>query len=431
MQALSYHLDRVWTRLPYIVRLAINTVLLPVALFYVLPKTLWRLYRANRHAPRGALPEVTPSDGQFFLEVASEDEVSRFAAAEAEALQILETGDWAAFLARMGAWDRARARGDGHPLTYAGSRAARAEQIAFLEDFPDCSQVPAERLNWTTVERLEMAFAHHHRDPVLAAILARTHLELGWARRGGGDAHTVPDAVWEGFHMHVARAQEILDDFDIAESGSAFLAAIAHMVALDGETQGRARDAAFATCLDLDPMCWDVMQAHAFHLLPRWGGDYEMLDIIARETMAKTPQHGAAAYAAFYLGVLERDVGALFACEPELFGEGLNDMARAEGSDPVLVNRLIQFCFDLIGPQVTPFGAHDAEINERRAAFETAADKLFFNHFTCHVPEVWTLPPDQVQQIAVGLYAPLLTAGGTVRLTRDSGIERSDQSEET
>ncbi|MEM9912405.1 MAG: hypothetical protein AAF922_16635 [Pseudomonadota bacterium] len=405
----------------------LNLAMLPVVLFWALPRLLFRMSRATS-ADEAKIPEVTDlAPGQFHMDVVPLSEVSAKPATMVELAALVEADDWDSFLARTREIDSEGGRAEGAPLTYAALRAARPRQIAFLAMHPDCSAIPGRDLPLDDIERLEHVFVHRHRDPQLAALLAKAHLELAWARRGGDYADAVTEDGWRGFQMHLARANEIVSSFDARSEKSPMLAEITFNIALASEWDAAAQEAAFKNCLMLNPRCWQAMSQRAFHLLPRWGGDYEQLERAARQAMSDTHQYGAAAYAAFYLRVLDCDEGAMFSCDPELFAEGLYDMAAAEDGDPVLVNQLIQHSIEIVTPSFALFGgAGEEEINARRAKFDTSSDAVFAAFFCCHVPEAWQGEADEITRLVRMMYANDLEAGRKVHLTQARGIEISE-----
>ncbi|WP_299048521.1 hypothetical protein [uncultured Tateyamaria sp.] len=420
MQYIVRQYEVLFPRLPYPIRLLLNLAFLPIILFWAMPRALLRLDRANNHftGTHADVPEM--DQGQFHLDAKTRAEVSRQPGAFLHMQGMIQAENWTGFLRQLKAWDDVNAHEEGDPLVYTGSRAARWKQYAFLQEQDDCSGMAAWELPWDAIEALEMEFARDHTDPRLAAVLARAHDELAWARRGGDLADAVSRDGWRGFEEQLNRANQIVSDFDAAKEGSYLLASVTHTIALSSEWEDAARDRAFQTCLDLNPKCWGSMAERAFHLLPRWGGDYEQLEVAARQAMSDTHQFGAAVYAAFYLGVINCDEGALFSCDAELFAEGLSDMAAAENGDQVLVNRLIETVIEIVTPQVGVFGRDD--INARRADFARAADKLFRDHFCCHVTDVWTSAPQEAFNIAASMYAPELEAGQQITLSLSGGI---------
>ena len=423
MQYIVRQYQIIFPRLPYPFRMLLNLALLPVILLWSMPRALWLLSKSDNHftGAHADIPNI--EEGQFQLETKTRNEVSKQPGAFRHMKGFVQAEDWDGFLHQLKAWDDANTHADGDPLVYTGSHAARWNQHAFLQEQDDCSGMAAWELPWDAIEALEMEFARNHTDPRLAAVLARAHDELAWARRGGDYADAVSRDGWKGFEEQLTRANQIVSDFDAAQEGSHLLASVTHTVALSSEWNDDDRDRAFQTCLDLNPRCWGSMAERAFHLLPRWGGDYEQLEVAARQAMSDTHQFGAAAYTAFYLGVINCDDGALFSCDADLFAEGLADMAAAENSDQVLVNRLIETVIEIVTPRVGMFGGHDGEINARRADFAHVADKLFRDHLRCHITDVWTSDPQEAFNIAASMYAAELEAGLRISLSLENGIE--------
>ena len=427
MQHIVRQYQIIFPRLPYPIRVLLNLAMLPVVLLWSLPRALWLLNKAGNHFTSAHADVPDMEDGQFHLETKTRDELSKQPGAFRHMKALVQAEDWEGFLRQLKAWDDVNAHSGGDPLVYTGSHAARWKQHAFLQEQDDCSGMAAWDLPWDAIEALELEFARNHTNPRLAAILARAHDELAWARRGGDYADAVSRDGWKGFEEQLNRANEIVSEFDAAKEGSYLLASVTHTVALSSEWDDADRDRAFQTCLDLNPRCWGPMAERAFHLLPRWGGDYEQLEVAARQAMSNTHQFGAAAYAAFYLGVINCDEGALFSCDADLFAEGLADMAAAENSDQVLVNQLIETVIEIVTPRVGMLGGKENENNKRRADFAKAADRLLRGHLCCHVTDVWTSDPQEAFNIAASMYAGELEAGQQITLSLKEGVLITDR----
>ena len=371
----------------------------------------------------GDQPKLELAEGQFELESLDAADLDTAPQVSARAAQLADSAEWEALHRLMARFEREGLRSGGRPLTSAITEGVLRQQASWLEGFDPCAAIPARHFFYDDVERLEEAFVIRPDDHLLAAMLARAHLDMGWARRGSGWAGSVTEEGWEGLRLHLERANELVTRFDAVDRASPYLAQVTHEIALASEWPASARRTAFETCLRLNPKCWSAMRSEAFHCLPRWGGSHEELETTARQAMALTPDLGAAAYAAFYWGVLRAEEEVLFTCDEALLAEGLADLCAAENSDPVVVNKLIDTVMDTVMPNIAHSMEHEAQLNTRREAFECVLDKVFAEHFTCHVRDCWTMTEKMVRGILCGVYHPLLSAGGQLRLTLDGGIE--------
>ncbi|MBD3664756.1 hypothetical protein [Sulfitobacter aestuariivivens] len=417
MQAIVYRYQSIFPRLPYPVRVALNFVMM----LFIVPTTIVRMVRDHFKYPDPVLAiSEAQLDAQLSLEVV-DDALDPLAALEEHAHMLSREGRWADLTKLMASFDRRRATFGASRLTAVTALGARGDHLQEMTEFEDCAAMQISDIDDAELLRLETAFAGRKDDPYLAGILARAHLDMAWALRGGDFADAVTDAGWDGYAKHISRAEKIMEPFDALTLDSAFVAATKHLIAPNLEDAERALKDTYDTYSTLDPLNWDIMGQYAFHLLPRWYGDYAQIEVAARKAIAASEtEAGTAAYAAFYMGILHRDEHAIHMVDPELFEQALRDMIDYSDRDPIEINRILDYC---LGAFAHSFGAFpregEDEINDIRMQMRDIPNRLIRDYFDAHLPQVWSLETRHVRQ-AVGLaYNEELETGAQITLTRE------------
>ncbi|WP_294606664.1 hypothetical protein [Roseovarius sp.] len=298
-------------------------------------------------------------------------------------------------LARQEMWEelaRLIEYGDGARLRTPGGEnatmllayGARADVVAAAEDAlhdgvePDPSGISA----------LEEMQAEHHDNYACALIAALTHIDIGWAWRASAtERRTVEHEA--RFHRHFKRADELLAKFDGVDLDAPSLAA-AQCALLAGRQKPRLRVADdYEKLIDLDPDSPRHMRALGEALLPARYGSYEMLDLEARRTAARTGEvWGAGAYAWVYLDALALDPGALERLDCDFFIDGLRDIVSRK-RDQHVINQLSAFCGIVMTPRSgkarLPSGSEAT-----RARVHDCLDWLLENHLHELHPLIWS-----------------------------------------
>lgn len=235
------------------------------------------------------------------------------------------------------------------------------------------------------IEALEEVLAEHPSDPVIAAIVAKAHMDIGWAWRGTGWAIEVPAQNREAFDAHFERAAEIVAPFDGKEMKSSLIASTrCGLTAGKGSPTGTIiRN--YESWIDFDPKNTQAMRAMGSHLLPRWRGTYEQLELAARRTAGRTYDiWGAGAYAWVLLDAISVDPVACARLDLDYFLDGLTDILR-RCPDQYTVNLLAAYSAITMGS--TPTG-HD-EADQMRAQIADAAGWIVKDHLTELHPMLW------------------------------------------
>ncbi|WP_299725031.1 hypothetical protein [uncultured Tateyamaria sp.] len=235
------------------------------------------------------------------------------------------------------------------------------------------------------IEALEHVLSEHPENPVLAAIVALAHVDLGWAWRGTAWKIEVPARNLEAFSAHFDRAASILSDFDAAALDSPLIAA-AHCALCAGRTEPTRKVARrFETWIDLDPRNARCYRAFGAQMLPRWNGSHEQLELEARRTAGRTHDiWGAGGYAWTMFDAISSDTTACAQVDLEFFLDGLRDILR-NSNDQHTVNLLLAYCANTMG--ATQTGNDEADYT--RAQIGQAADWIVRDHLTELHPMLW------------------------------------------
>jgi len=137
--------------------------------------------------------------------------------------------------------------------------------------------------------------------------------------------------------------------------------------------------------IDLDPHNHRHMRAMGNHLLPRWFGSYEQLELEARRTAARTQDiWGHGGYAWVYFDAIAVDDQACALVDVEFFIDGLKDIISA-CPDQEMANLLSAYCAVAM--------RHGLGLNEQadlaRMQIVDCANWLIRDHLTEVYPLIW------------------------------------------
>lgn len=259
------------------------------------------------------------------------------------------------FLARQDRWDELadalRAADAGREVTPAGipladlmAFGARSDVVHAVEHALMYGAPPDDAPITAGIAELEYVYADHAQDPMIAMVVALAHIDLAWAWRGAGWEATLPQRHRDAAAMHFERAGEILAPYHAAAQRSPILAA-AQCALLPGQAMPQFKIAdTYHRLIDLDPANHRHMRVMGTHLLPRWFGNYDLLELEARRAAARTKSwlgHGGYTWVQFDAIALD-DV----ACERvdvPFFIDGLRDIV-AHRPDQAMINMLAAYC---------------------------------------------------------------------------------------
>lgn len=222
-------------------------------------------------------------------------------------------------------------------------------------------------------------------DYAIATIVAMTHLDIGWAWRGTGWSSEVPLRNREAFDAHFDRARDILEGFPAEELDSPLLAAAHCMLRSGLPTDTRRLVTSYERLIALDPLNARALRNFGTHLLPRWHGTVQELEVQARRMASSTQvQWGAGGYTWVMLDAIAQDDAACCQLDVAFFIEGLHDILNRR-DDPHTVNLLAAYCANTMGQAVSGNDAAD----QNRSQIAACAAWIVRNHLTELHPMIW------------------------------------------
>lgn len=235
------------------------------------------------------------------------------------------------------------------------------------------------------IEELETVLADHPNDYAIATIVAHAHMDMGWSWRGGRWDVEISETNNNAFDAHFDRAADILAPFKDMRPKPAFLAA-AECTQLAGRKNASDDIArAYETIIDLDPSNARIMRAMGNHLLPRWFGDYNALELEARRTAARTQKTwGAGAYTWVQFDAIAYDDIACARLDVEFFVDGLRDILKRT-KDQYTVNLLAAYCANTMGNAT---GGNE-EADQVRSQIADCAKWIIREYLTELHPMLW------------------------------------------
>ncbi|WP_299548354.1 hypothetical protein [uncultured Tateyamaria sp.] len=305
---------------------------------------------------------------------------------QARGLKLARLDDWGRLTAEITRTDKARQKTlGGTPVADLLAYGARADVVSAAEHALVSGRPDPQAPLLEGIEALERVLAEYPGKPVIATIVAQAHMDLGWAWRGTGWYVEVPVRNREAFAAHFDRASDILAGFDAKEYDSPILAAA--QCALIAGRGGSAHDVVsrYETWINLDPRNPRAFRGMGTHLLPRWHGTYERLELEARRAAGHTfDLWGSGAYAWVMLDAIAQDIKACARLDLDFLLDGLDDILE-RSTDQHTVNLIAAYCANTMG--ATPTG-HD-EADYIRIQIAAVADQIVRQHLTELHPMLW------------------------------------------
>lgn len=304
------------------------------------------------------------------------------------------------FLARQDRWDdltgevrradqtRAKTPG-GMPIADLLLYGARADAVSAVEHALIDGTPPKGAPLLDGISAFEELREEYPDDPYITLIVAQTHIDLAWAWRGAGWEATIPKPNRRAYIAHMERAQALLATYEGSTLGSPALAA-ARCTLTAGLPRSLAKDDRrladqYEVLIDLDPGNQRHMRAMGNHMLPRWSGSYDRLELEARRTAGRTHDiWGHGGYTWVYFDAIAVDDEACAQVDVEFFIDGLRDIIRLR-PDQEMANLLASYCAVAIHHGL---GANEqADLN--RIQIAACAKWLIREHLTEVYPLIW------------------------------------------
>lgn len=273
----------------------------------------------------------------------------------------LEVQDRGRYLARQERWsdfidevrqaDAARDKTPGGmpiaDLLLYGARADVVEAAEHSAEAGGAAQEAHYMDGLTALEQLRQEFPDCRQIDLLIAL---SHIDVGWVRRGTGEDREAETAQ-SYFNAHLDRAADLLAPYRAGPMDSPALAAACCALTIAREGRGKQLADAFEALIDLDPRDFRHMRAMGAYLLPRFDGSYARLDLEARRTASRTEATwGAGGYAWVYFDAVVTDPEACAQMDTEFFVEGLHDILYHR-PDQDMANLLTAFCTIALRPK--------------------------------------------------------------------------------
>lgn len=313
------------------------------------------------------------------------------------------------FLARQDRWDELgeeiRAADQSRDCTPGGmgladllARGARLDVVQPVEQILSDPALLPQHAPREGITALEEVLEDHPEDFGVALVLIQAYIDFAWAWRGEGWHDALPPQRQHSFLRHMARAEALLDRFSPFEHDSPALAACrCALLAAAVEPDARLADD-YEDLIDLDPGNPRHMRAFGNHLLPRWFGSYQMLEVEARRVALMTEDlWGAGGYAWVYLDALSVDPGALELLDADFFLDGMRDILE-RAPDQHVVNTWAAFC----AVTLPALPAHRRATREGLSRLRAALDWIQRDHLQELHPLIWGQA-----KLGLGAYASL------------------------
>ncbi|CUJ86672.1 hypothetical protein RUE5091_00496 [Ruegeria denitrificans] len=341
----------------------------------------------NMRANDFAVPAALPDKGQLNIPVASmlaEDLIAWNTIEEGRTLARQDR--WAELSKKMRAADQDRKTApDGTPIADLLAFGARSDVVLAAEHALTDGNALCEYDLLGGISELEDEMREYPDDPMITLVVALAHIDLAWAWRGIATDATLPPLHQSRCAAHFDRAADLLPTCRAALPDSPIVAA-ASCALLAGQRKTNQRVAEeYEHLITLDPHNQRHMRAMGTHLLPRWFGSYEKLEVQALRNAARTADiWGAGGYTWVQFDAIALDEEACARLDVEYFLEGFHDILHRR-PDQQTVNMLSAYCAITI--------QNGQGLNEKadlvRSQIHEAANGLIRDHMTELHPLIW------------------------------------------
>ncbi|WP_377189946.1 hypothetical protein [Ruegeria meonggei] len=338
-------------------------------------------------AADAAVVAALPEQGQLNIPLApigSDDMVSRDMIERGRMLARQDR--WAELSRQMRVADTARKTApDGMPIADLLAFGARSDVVLAVEHALSDGQALSEYDLLGGISELEDEMCAYPNDPMVTLVVALAHIDLAWAWRGTATDATLPPLHRSRCAAHFDRAAALLPKCRKAAPDSPLVAAT-NCALIAGQRKSNIRVAdEYEKLITLDPNNQRHMRAMGTHLLPRWFGSYEELEVQALRNAARTRDiWGAGGYTWVQFDAIALDEEACARLDVEYFLEGLHEILHRR-PDQQTVNMLSAYCATTI--------QNGLGLNEQadlvRVQIHEAANWLIRDHLTELHPLIW------------------------------------------
>lgn len=256
------------------------------------------------------------------------------------------------FLARQERWEdlaqelntadtERAATGAGLPIAELLAFGARSDVVNGVEHALAEATPVENRLYVDGIMALEAARVSLKDNPLLAALVAQAHLDLGWAWRSEAAA-SLSNSHSSRAQVHFDRAWSLVQRH--TNNHSPFVQSTLCSVLVTQDTPAMKLADAFAALIALDPINFRNMRHLGIALRPGQTGDRNLLEIEARRAAVQSETiWGAGGYTWTYLDALMLDDTACETVDLAFFMDGLRDILHNRPAQET-VNLLLAFC---------------------------------------------------------------------------------------
>ena len=262
---------------------------------------------------------------------------------------------------------------------------ARSDVVAAAED-AIADGMPPDPCG---IEALEEVQADFYGDHCCALVVAMAHIDIGWAWRTAERTKAHEESECQRrWLQHFNRARDILAPHDGIDLDAPSLAAAqCALTAAVRQKEHRVADD-YEKLINLDPDGHRHMRALGQHLLPAYFGSYEVLELEARRTAARTGEvWGAGGYAWVYFDALALDRGVLERVDADFFADGMSNILEAK-KDQHITNLWAAFCAVTMAP--APDKRLSGRAERTRRQLHDCLDWILSDHLQELHPLIWS-----------------------------------------
>ncbi|TMV08088.1 hypothetical protein FGK63_10860 [Ruegeria sediminis] len=298
---------------------------------------------------------------------------------------------WCELAAEIRCADAARATAPGGiPVAELLAFGARSDVVLAVEQALSDKQPKHHATLTEGISELEFVLREHHDDPVIALIVALAHIDIAWIWRGTGWENVIHQINRERCAAHFDRAAQILPVCRAAFPDSPLVTSASCSLLAGQRSPGVKVADEYERLIALDPCNHRYMRAMGNHLLPRWFGSYDELELEARRAASLTHKTwGAGGYTWVLFDAIALDEMACARVDVEFFLDGLRDIVKRR-PDQEMINLLAAYCSITLQQG---FGL-DEEADLVRTQLCEAADWLIRDHLTELHPLIWAHAAD-------------------------------------
>ncbi|WP_050602813.1 hypothetical protein [Ruegeria sp. 6PALISEP08] len=338
-------------------------------------------------ATQSALAAALPEQGQLNIPVAQTGGDNLIGHSTIEHGRYLARQDrWEDLSQEMRAADQDRAAvSDGMPIADLLAFGARSDVVLAAEHALTDGKAISDYDLLGGISELEGEMSDNPDDPMIAAVVALAHIDLAWAWRGTASDAALPPLHRSRCAAHFDRAASILPKCRTDAPDSPLIAA-ASCALLAGQRRSNARVSdEYERLITLDPRNQRHMRAMGSHLLPRWFGSYEELELQALRTAARTQDvWGAGGYTWVQFDAIALDEEACARVDVEYFLDGLRDIVRLQ-PDQQRINMMSAYC----AITIQNGQSQNEQADQFRAQMRETANWLIRDHLTELHPLIW------------------------------------------